>query len=172
MHKYLTDKEITEQLKGLTILIDKREQVNHHLTEYFDKKKIPYIERSMSVGDYSAMLGNMTLEQDVVVERKANIDEVCGNMTADRDRFEREFQRAKCDGTKVFLIIENCTWSDIFLHNYRSKLKPQSLIATLLAWQVRFNITIVFCKPSETGQIIYGTLYYAAREALKKGAVR
>lgn len=169
MHKYLTDKEITEQLKGLTILIDKREQVNHHLTEYFDKKKIPYIERSMSIGDYSAMLGDMTLEHSLTCERKSGLDELCSNLTADRNRFEREFLRAKADGIKVFLLIENASWSDILLHNYRSKLLPKSLIASLLSWQVRFNITITFCKPSETGQIIYGILYYAAREALKKG---
>lgn len=171
MHKYLTDREITEQLKNLTILIDKREQVNQHLTEYFDKKKIPYIERSMSVGDYSAMLDDMTLEYEITCERKRDIDELASCMATDRDRFEREFQRAKCDGTKVFLIIENASWSDISLHNYRSKLNPQSLIASLLSWQVRFNITIIFCKPSETGQIIYGILYYSAREALKKGVI-
>ena len=76
MHKYLTDREITEQLKNLTILIDKREQVNQHLTEYFDKKKIPYIERSMSVGDYSAMLDDMTLEYEITCERKRDIDEL------------------------------------------------------------------------------------------------
>ena len=88
-------------------------------------------------------------------------------MTADRDRFEREFLRAKAYGVKVYLIIENCSWSDIMLHNYRSKLTPKSLMATLLSWQVRFNVSVIFCKPQETGQIIYYTLYYAAREALK-----
>ena len=171
MKRYLTDKEISEQLKSLTIVADRREQVNQHILDYFDKKKVPYIERSMSIGDYSAMLGDMTLEHSLTCERKSGLDELCSNLTADRNRFEREFLRAKANGTKVFLLIENATWSDILLHNYRSKLKPQSLIASLLSWQVRFNITIIFCKPSETGQIIYGVLYYAAREALKKGAI-
>jgi ERCC4-type nuclease len=167
MRKFFTDAEINKELQGLTIVVDRREKVNQHITSYFVKNKIPYTERSISVGDYSAMLDDMTLEHDVVVERKASIDELCGNMTADRDRFEREFLRAKANKTKVFLLIENCSWSSIFLHDYRSKLSPKSLIATLLSWQVRFNITIIFCKPEETGQIIYGILYYAAREALK-----
>lgn len=169
MVKYYSDTEINALLKELTIIIDRREQSNNHIVEYFDKKKVKYIDRSMSVGDYSAMLGEATLEHSISCEKKSGIDELCSNLTADRERFEREFQRAKCNGTKVFLIIENASWSDIFLHNYRSKLKPQSLIASLFSWQVRFNITIIFCKPSETGQIIYGILYYAAREALKKG---
>ena len=171
MTKHYTDKEITEALKTLTILADTREQRNEMIMGYFDSKSIPHISRKLDTGDYSAMLGDMTFEQDVICERKANIDEIAGNFTIDRERFEREFLRAKADGIKVYLIIENCSWSDIFLHNYRSKLAPKSLIASLLSWQVRFNITIQFCKPSETGSIIYGILYYSAREALKKGAI-
>ena len=167
MKKHYTDKEVNELLKKLTVVCDSREQVNGHITSYFDSKKIPYITRKLETGDYSAMIDDFTLENEVVIERKANLDEICSNMTAERDRFEREFLRAKANGTKVFLLIENASWSDIFLHNYQSKLTPQSFLATLLAWQVRYNITIVFCKASETAQIIYGILYYAAREALK-----
>jgi ERCC4-type nuclease len=168
MKRLLSGKELDELLKTLTVICDTREQVNSNVTEYFASKKIPYESRKLDIGDYSAKIGiDTTLECDVVGERKANIDELCGNMTADRDRFEREFLRAKAYGVKVYLIIENCSWSDIMLHNYRSKLTPKSLMATLLSWQVRFNVSVIFCKPQETGQIIYYTLYYAAREALK-----
>ena len=169
MTRHYTDKEINELLKQLTVIIDSREQVNGEIVGYFDKHKIPHTTRKLDTADYSAMIGNMTLEHDVVIEKKNGLDEIAGNFTVDRQRFEDEFIRAKAEGLKVFLIIENASWSDILLHNYRSKLTPKSLIASLLSWQVRFNITIIFCKPSETGQIIYGTLYYAAREALKKG---
>ncbi len=169
MKRHYTEREINELLKQLTILIDSREQANEHITGYLDSKKIPHITRKLDTGDYSAMIGDMTLEHDVVIERKANLDEIAGNFTVDRQRFADEFTRAKAEGLKVFLIIENASWSDIYLHNYRSELKPQSLLASLLAWQVRYNITLIFCKPSETCQIIYGILYYAAREALKKG---
>ena len=167
MKRYLKEKEITDLLKGLTIICDSREQVNEHVVGYLESKKIPCTTRKLETGDYSAMINDMTLERDVVVERKANIDEIAGNFTVNRQRFEDEFLRAKAEGIKVFLIIENCTWGDIFLHNHRSKLLPKSLIASLLSWQVRFNITLIFCNPNETGQIIYGILYYAAREALR-----
>ena len=169
MRQYRTDAEIKALLKQLTIICDTREQVNGNITGYLDSKKIPYISRKLDTGDYSAMIGDMTLEHDIVIEKKNGLDEIAGNFTADRQRFEDEFTRAKAEGLKVFLLIENATWSDILLHNYRSKLSPKSLIASLLSWQVRFNITVTFCKPSESGQIIYGILYYAAREALKKG---
>lgn len=171
MKRHYTDKEISELLKQLTVVCDSREQVNQNVTGYFDSKKIPHVTRKIDTGDYSAMIGDMTLEHTVTIEKKNGLDEVAGNFTVDRQRFENEFMRAKAEGLKVFLLIENASWSDILLHNYRSKLKPQSLIASLLSWQVRFNITVTFCKPSETGQIIYGILYYAAREALKKGAL-
>ena len=105
---------------------------------------------------YSAETGHSIVGQAPATARFANLQ-------------RSALDRAKAEGLKVFLIIENASWGDIFLHNYRSKLKSQSLLASLLAWQVRFNITIIFCKPSETGQIIHGILYYAAREALKRG---
>lgn len=171
MRIYLTEKEITDKLKNLKIIADTREQVNSHVKEHFDSKKIETISRKLDIGDYSAMIDDYTLENSVVVERKASIDEIAGNYTVDRKRFENEFLRAKANGVKVFLIIEGCSWGDIYLHNYRSKLKPQSLIASLLAWQIRYNVTVFFCKPSETGQIIHGLLHYAAREALKRGAI-
>lgn len=139
------------------------------MTKYFDKAKIPYMTRKLDTGDYSAQLDGQTFERDVVVERKHNLDEICGNFTADRERFEREFIRAKAYGTKVFLIIENATWTDVFLGNYRSKIQPKSLIASLLSWMVRFNITVLFCKPEETGKIIYGIFHYYARETLLYG---
>jgi len=169
MKRHYAEREINDLLKAMLIVADSREQVNGHVTGYLEKGKVAYTTRKLDTGDYSAMIGDMTLEHDVVVERKANLDEIAGNFTADRQRFEDEFTRAKAEGLKVFLLVENASWGDILLHNYRSKLEPKSLIASLLSWQIRFNITIIFCKPSETGQIIHGILYYAAREALKKG---
>ena len=169
MLTHYTDAEIKQKLKELVVITDSREQVNGHLIAWLDKHNIQHKSRALETGDYSVMLGDTTFEDEVVVERKANLDEIAGNFTSGRERFEREMIRAKANGIKVFLIVENASWSDIFLHNYRSELKPKSFFATLLSWQARFNLTIVFCKPSETGQILYGTLYYWARERLKRG---
>lgn len=145
--------------------------MNNHLTDYWDKKKVPYMTRKLDVGDYSAQIGDMTLERDIAIERKRNLDEICGNLSADRDRFEREFLRAKAIGTKVFLIIENATWTDIYLQNYRSQLSPKSLMASLMSWQVRFNITVIFCATENTPRLIHQILYYAAREQLLNSRV-
>ena len=168
MVKHWTDKALAEELKKLTIICDTREQ-DRHVSEYLEKKKIPTITRKLDTGDYSAQLGDMSFERDIVVERKHNLDEICGNFTVERERFEREFMRAKAYGTKVHLIVENASWTDIFLGNYRPKLPPKSLVGSLLSWMVRFNVTITFCKPEESARIIYGIFYYYARERLLYG---
>ena len=168
MVKHWTDKELAEELKKLTIIEDSREQ-DRHVSEWFEKNKVPCITRKIDTGDYSAQLGDLSMEREIVVERKRNLDGICGNFTAERERFEREFMRAKAYGTKVVLIIENASWSDIFLGNYRSKTSPKSLLGSLLSWMVRFNITVTFCKSEETARIIYGIFFYAAKEKLLYG---
>lgn len=168
MKRHWTEAELTEKLKKLTIIADSREQVNDHLVEWWDQKHIPHITRKLDIGDYSAQIDDLTLEEDIVIERKRNLDEIAVNFSASRERFEREFLRAKANGTKVFLIIENATWEDIYLHNYRSQLSEKSFIASLMSFQIRFNITILFCAPQNTPRLIYGLLYYAAREQLKR----
>jgi ERCC4-type nuclease len=169
MVKHWTEADLVAALSDLKIIADSREQVNNHITEYWDRKKVPYFTRKLDVGDYSAQLGDYTLEHDIAVERKHNLDEICGNLTQDRDRFEREFLRAKANGTKVFLLIEDSGWQDIYLHNYRSRLSPKSLMASLMSWQVRFNITVWFCEKENTARLIHQILYYAAREQLLNG---
>ncbi|MBR2679409.1 MAG: nuclease, partial [Exiguobacterium sp.] len=130
--KHWTDKDLADALKEMRIIVDTREQVNDHVTAAFTKNKVQWFNRKLDIGDYSAQLGEDTFEKSVVIERKHNLDELCGNMTADRDRFEREFLRAKAYSTKVFLLIEEASWDDVFLGNYRSKLSPKSLLASLI----------------------------------------
>lgn len=168
MVKHWTDRELNEELKKLSIICDTREQ-DRHVSEWLEKNKIPTITRKLDTGDYSCQLGEQSFERDIVVERKHNLDEICGNFTAERERFEREFMRAKAYGTKVYLIIENATWADIFIGNYRSKLNSKSLFGSLLSWMVRFNITVLFCKPEESARIMYGIFYYYVKERLLYG---
>ena len=169
MKRFYTAKEITEALKRMTIICDTREQVNGHVTDYYAAQGILHETRKLHTGDYSATVDEYTLENDIVIERKANLDEMAGNFTVDRQRFEDEFTRAKADGVKVFLLIEDASYYDIECHNYRSKLLPKSFLASLLSWQARFNITIVFCRKDQTGRIIHGVLYYWLKQALEQG---
>lgn len=167
MKTYYSDTEIKNKLKELVVICDTREQRGEHITEYLDKKKIPYITRALETGDYSAMLGNQTLEGEVIIERKGSLNELVGNFTADRERFEREFLRAKANGIKIYLVIEDCSWCDVVTGNYTSKTKPASAVASLISWSVRYNVTVFFTRKADSGHLIYSLLYYTAREALK-----
>lgn len=169
MVRHWSDKDLAEELEKLTVIIDSNEKVYNHIESYLKKNKVKYKVRKLETGDYTAMLGDMTLENDVAIERKANLDEICGNFTRERERFEREFLRAKAHGIKMFLIVEDASWKKVFLGDYRSQLPPKSLIAAFLSWQVRFNITIIFCEPEETPKIMHGILHYYAREKLLYG---
>ena len=159
---------MNEELSKLTIIVDSREQ-NPHCENWFKQNNIPCVRRKLNSGDYSAMLGDYTFENDVFIERKADLTEICGNFTTNRDRFEREFTRAKAIGAKPFLLIENDSLDDVYLGNYRSQVKPKSLIGSLLTWQVRYNATIMFCGRQNSPKLIYGILLYYAREILMYG---
>ena len=169
MVKHWTEASLKEYLSKLTVIVDSKEKVNSHILTYFDSKNIPYKVRNLETGDYSAMIDDMTFEHDFFIERKANLTEICGNFTQTRERFEREFLRAKAEKAKPYLLIEDSTVDDIYLGDYRSKVKPKSLIASFLTWQTRFNATIMFCSKQNSGRLIYGILYYAAREQLLNG---
>jgi len=122
-----TDKEMDELIKSMTILVDTREKNNSHLTEYWDKKGILYKKKALSYGDYSVMVPeneklniprSLFFDKDIVVERKASLEEVSGNLTQQRDRFEKELSLAP--KTKV-LLIENAGYPDVVMGNYKTQ---------------------------------------------------
>lgn len=173
MKKTYSESEIKSILKTLEVIVDTREKGNSHILEYLKSKKVPVESRALDTGDYSAAITvdgvKLSIEDEVCIEKKNSIDEIAGNFTAERERFEREFLRAKAKGVKMYLFIENASYEKIIAHNYTSKTSPASLIASLLSWQIRFNITVVFCSKDTLPEILLNTLYYAARESLKGG---
>jgi len=169
MTRHWTNAELTDALQNMTVICDTREQNNKHILQWLEENNVPYITRKLDVGDYSAQLGDQSLEQSVVIERKHTLDEIAGNFTVDRERFEREFLRAKAMGTKVFLMIEDSNWNDLYLGNYRSKVQPFTLAQNLMSWRLRYNISVDFCTKDNAPRILYGTLRAALREELLHG---
>lgn len=164
----ITHFEIQDALESMQILVDTREQDTaafRRRTQNFPKWR----REKLDAGDYSAEItaGGTTFPLSVSVERKMNLDELCQCFTSGRERFQREFERARAAGTKMYLIVENADWSKVFDGSYRSRLNPNALIASILAWSIRYNIQFIFCKPSECGKLIYKILYYHAKEVLE-----
>jgi ERCC4-type nuclease len=170
---HYTDAELKALLSGLTILIDTREQENGHITDYLAKHKIPHISKKLNVGDYSAMLpANPELgiirdtyfTGDIAIERKASLDELSNNLTANRAQFEAELIRAhRC---KLLLMVEDAGYADIVNHRYRSQYDPKSFIATLATYTARYDLNINFVPVACAGNFIYFTIFYHIRNYL------
>ena len=53
----------------------------------------------------SAVNEDIFFHRDIVVERKASLEELSGNLAQERERFEKEFLKAGNDGCKVYLMV-------------------------------------------------------------------
>lgn len=165
----MTDKQIASIILDMQIIVDTREQKNDHIIEYFKYRDIPYVVEKLETADYSFMLphyAKLGLDQKFLVEKKNSLDEIAGNFTKDRDRFEREFFRAH--DQKIHLVIETATWKRLLNHNYRSKFEPSSFTASLMTWGIRYNCPIWFVGKEESPYLIYNILKYELMEHLKQ----
>lgn len=172
MYKY-TDKEIKELLKSMTVIVDTREQVNGHILDYFNNKKIPYINAKLDYGDYSAYipvnpeLGIMRdIYLDCFIERKNSLEELSGTFST-RDRFESELLRAK-DSKFILMVEETNGYEKIIEHKYNTQYNEKSFLATLFTFEHRYGMNINFIDKKYSGLFIYQQLYYFCRECFKK----
>lgn len=172
----MTAKHINDILRDLTIIVDTRENENHHLISCFEQFGVKYIERALKFGDYSfecpaipelGMMGSCSFENRIVIERKSGLDELSGNIAQYRERFENEFQKAKDAGAKLILMVEGGSWDKIIEHKYRTELSERSYLASLFTFIHRYNINIQFIPAKYAGMFIYSQFYYFLREEIK-----
>lgn len=182
MHYKFSETEIKKLLKeNFMILYDTREQINGHILDYFDKKKVSYKKKKIDEGDYTAIITkrpDMGIYRDlyfpVAVERKNSIDELAGNLSEETDthddvRLIRELQRAKTKGIKIYLIIEDKNgMENIKTGNYRSLYTPKALLGRLSSIQDLYLYDTIFTERVNSGFEIYRKLYYSVRNFLKE----
>lgn len=164
-----TEKEIKRLLSTIEILVDSREKQWEHIKKAYDNQNIKYRVQKLDFADYSFLIPvneDLDINKDIYftnhisVERKSSLDELAGNFTKNRTRFQKEFERH--EGLMV-LMIEGDGYSDICKHNYKSQLKPLSYIASLHSWQHRYNVPFIFIDKQYSAQFIYYTFYYWLR---------
>ena len=118
MRRVFTDKEIKAIKNNLTILVDTREQKNQHILDYFNKKNIKYKVHKLDYGDYSCMIPSGTIEaqtqdiyfdRDIVIERKASIDEIANNFKDDGVRIKTEMAHLNKYNITSYLFVEEPT---------------------------------------------------------------
>lgn len=157
------------------VVIDTREKQIDHILKAFKKNNIDYIRRTLPIGDY-IIEGPRGYVPNVVIERKASIDELVGNLldTSTKDengnnRFIRELIRAKRANKKFILLIEDEKfYTNLLKGNYRSNMNPKAAKGMILSLESKFrNLSIVWMSKKEVASYIHSILYYSLREDLK-----
>ncbi|KKI51792.1 ERCC4 domain-containing protein [Christensenella hongkongensis] len=165
--------EVDAALKSMKILVDTREQDTPALRRRIKAMECGVERVKLDVGDYSCKCTlpdgtEYDLSNVVVVERKYDLTELCTCFCQQRKRFIREFERAKENGTKVYLMVENAQWKKVYTGAYRSKMSAPALRASLWAWLSRYNCQIIFCESQFSGEIIKDIMYRELKEHLEK----
>lgn len=170
--------EIDNTLETMVILTDTREQPTERSKKRYESFGVPYERRALSYGDYTYnaqlpsgkwLFEDGTVSGYAIIERKMNLDEIASCLTHSRDRFEREFQRAKDHNARIFLLVENASWENLLAGKYRSKFNSKAFFASLCTWLVRYDIQLVFCKEETSGKVIKELLYRDLKERLSRG---
>ena len=158
------------------IVIDTREKSIDHVAKVFEKNNVKYERRGLPIGDY-IIEGPSGYVPNVVIERKASIDELRGNLldTATKDekgnnRFARELIRSKRANKKFILLIEDEKfYINLLTGNYRSKVNPKAAKGMIMSLEAKYpNLSIVWMNKKEVASYIYNILYYCLREDLKE----
>lgn len=172
LYRY-TDTELKQLLKSMVVLIDTREQKNFHLLDYFKEKDIPWKSKKLNYGDYSAylpkceelgLMRDLYFDHDIVIERKASLEELAGNLTSDRQRFKNELTRAS--SSQFHLMVEGGSYAEVINAEYLVQLSPQAYLASLLSLQVEYGFNLHFVEKHHAGLCLYRLLYYYIRKQL------
>jgi ERCC4-type nuclease len=166
--------DINDALDGMVCLVDSREQDTSRLRARLKQMNCPNERMKLDFGDYSAKFPMpsgewFSLADKVAVERKMHLDELCACYCRERERFAREFERAKEAGAKIYLLIEDATWENAYNGKYRSQMRSSALIASMLAWLARYDCQMIFCKAETSGKIIKDILYREGKERMERG---
>lgn len=168
--------ELQRAVKSIEICVDTREHENAALKWRLAQMECVTYRSALSVGDYSARFplpggGWYDLTDKCVIERKQSIDEICGNLGRNRDRFIREFERARKNDIRVYLLLENSSFGQIYRHEYGSRMNEEAVIGSLLALIARYDCKLIMCDAAKSGQMIKKILSREGYERMKKDLV-
>lgn len=173
--------DIEKVLETFQIVIDTREQSNKRAERRYLQFDVPYKKSALSVGDYcyDAVLpsgkhiiecGTKAITPLTAIERKMDLNELVGCFVSKKkEQFKNELERAKIAGTKMYLLVEDASWEDIYNHRYRSQMEPDTLLGYLIAYKVRYNMPIIFITAVNSGRLIEEILYRDLKERLSNG---
>jgi len=135
------------------IIIDSREQVPLQFTRLESRVA------TLPSGDYSIA----GLEELFAVERKSIPDLVTCCTGQNRQRFERELHRLRGFRFKRLLVVGS--EAEILQARYHSDIAPKAVLATLSAFEIRYDLPVVFSTTPQNAAIqIERWIFYFTRD--------
>ena len=68
-----------------------------------------------------------------------------------------------------WLLCENGSIEKIMKHDYRSRFRPKSFLASIIAWNIRYDMQLIFCNQLNTGTMIKEILFRDIKERIERG---
>ena len=160
----------------MNIQVDSREHKSEweRIKKQFDDLEVEYFRSKLYVGDYQS-LDNPRL----VIDRKKDLQELCGNVCQQHERFKAELIRAMQNCIKIVILCEHGedikTMEDVWFWQNPRKHKViwktvngkrvktvisdkavdgNQLYKSLCTIRNRYNVDFVFCTKEETGRRI------------------
>ena len=145
----------------MVIQIDSREKAHaiKKILDEFDQRGIKWFVSKLPVGDYQS-LDNPRL----VIDRKQNLLELCGNVCQQHKRFRAELERANEYGIKLIILCEHggrfkslqdvMTWKNPRLKQSPMAVSGERLYKILSAMSGKYGVQFLFCTKQETGNRI------------------
>ena len=160
----------------MTIQVDTREHKKEweRIKSQFDSIGVEYYRSKLWVGDY------MNIDRPrVVIDRKKDLLELCGNVTQQHERFRAELQRAQDKDIKIIILCEHGQGieklSDVYfwhnprldvgewviqdnhpvkIHKYPKATEGSQLYRSLMTMRDKYGIDFQFCNQDQTGYMI------------------
>ena len=160
----------------MNIQVDSREHESEwkRISQQFDELGVKYFRSKLYVGDYQSM-DNARL----VIDRKKDLQELCGNVCQQHERFKAELVRAMEQGIKIVILCEHGSdiksiedvwfwqnprkhkviWKTVNGQRVRTVMSDKAvdgnqLYKSLCTIRDRYNVDFVFCNKDETGRKI------------------
>lgn len=149
----------------MLIIQDTREKEGkkEHILKTFRRYGYEVVREKLDVGDYM-----FSHDSKISVDIKESMLELFGNLTKDHERFKKEMIRAKENGIKLYILVEEPVKSLFSVQFWKSpvykygKFKgkpitnadPRALMKAMITMQNKYGCEFLFCKKEESGNKI------------------
>ncbi len=146
--------------QAMKILVDSREQ-SPFLFQGSYYKNIVIERAALPTGDYS-LAG---LADKIAVERK-ELGDLIQCLGRERERFERELQRA--GALDCFVVVIEGSWQDMAQGLYRGKFNPHADCQSIAAFMARYQIPFMFAGTRPAAEYVAWSVLRQYLEGAKK----